>query len=48
MHSALQDHPDLDPLRFQQWITERHAQIERGELIYIAHQLDYLGEYQGE
>jgi hypothetical protein len=48
MKGALQNHPDLDPSRFQQWITERHAQIERGELIYIAHQLDYLGEYRGE
>lgn len=25
------------------WLAERHAQIERGELTYIAHQLDFLG-----
>ncbi|MCC6456425.1 MAG: hypothetical protein IT328_15830 [Caldilineaceae bacterium] len=47
MHDALLDHPAIDVQRFQAWIAARHAQIERGELIYIAHQLDYLGEYQG-
>jgi hypothetical protein len=33
----------LDPVRFEAWIAERHAQIERGELVYIAHQLDFFG-----
>ena len=42
MQSALQGHPELDPARFAAWITERHAQIERRELTYIAHQLDFL------
>ena len=26
------------------WLDERHQQINRGELVYIAHQLDVLGE----
>jgi len=40
---ALTGHPDLGDLaRFQAWVTERHAQIERGELVYIAHQIDIL------
>ena len=39
---ALQDHPELDGPAFEAWIAARHAQIERGELIYIAHQLDVL------
>jgi len=30
-------------LKFDEWINERHAQIDRHELIYIAHQLDFLG-----
>jgi hypothetical protein len=47
MDGALRHHPDIDPQRFQEWIATRHAQIERGELVYIAHQLDYLGEFQG-
>jgi SAM-dependent methyltransferase len=33
----------LDQNRFMQWLTQRHQQIERGELIYIAHQLDFVG-----
>lgn len=43
IHSALTDHPALDPERFSAWIEQRHAQIERGELAYIAHQLDFVG-----
>ena len=39
---ALDHHSELDPARFAAWIEERHHQIERGELVYIAHQLDIL------
>lgn len=46
MYGALRDHPDMDRPRFEQWIATRHTQIEQGELVYIAHQLDYLGKYQ--
>ncbi|MEM7344728.1 MAG: class I SAM-dependent methyltransferase [Chloroflexota bacterium] len=28
----------------QPWLAHRHAQIEQNELIYIAHQLDFLGK----
>ncbi|MCX7707120.1 MAG: class I SAM-dependent methyltransferase [Anaerolineae bacterium] len=41
--SALTGHPALDPDRFGRWIEQRHAQIEAGQLVYIAHQLDFLG-----
>jgi hypothetical protein len=27
------------------WIAERRSQIARGELTYIAHQLDFLGKF---
>jgi SAM-dependent methyltransferase len=40
---ALHGHPELDAGRFERWIAARHAQIERGELVYIAHQLDFFG-----
>lgn len=40
---ALTGHPHLDAARFEDWIKQRHAQIEQGELVYIAHQLDFLG-----
>lgn len=46
MYGALHNHPEMDRQRFERWIATRHTQIETGELVYIAHQLDYLGEYQ--
>jgi SAM-dependent methyltransferase len=39
---TLPSHPDLNERRFQAWLDERRSQIERGELVYIAHQLDFL------
>jgi SAM-dependent methyltransferase len=44
MRRALLDDATLDPARFAAWIQKRHAQIERGELVYIAHQLDFLAQ----
>lgn len=44
MHGALADHPALDADRFNAWIAQRHAQIDAGELVYIAHQLDFFGK----
>ncbi len=41
---ALRKHPELDAGRFADWVAERHAQIEKGILIYIAHQLDLVGQ----
>lgn len=40
---AVSSHPDLDKEKFQAWLTRRRAQIEAGELIYLAHQLDVCG-----
>ena len=40
--AALREHPQLDAVRFAAWIDERHRQIDCGELVYIAHQLDFL------
>ncbi len=39
---SLSNHPDLDRERFAAWLRKRRAQIERGELVYIAHQIDFL------
>ena len=33
---------DLNPYAFNSWLSERHAQIDRAELVYIAHQMDFL------
>lgn len=40
---ALAGHPKLDSRRFAGWLAQRHNQVERGELVYIAHQLDFAG-----
>lgn len=51
MHGALRGDPAVaqpaDALSFEEWIAARHAQIERGELVYIAHQLDFMGHIVG-
>jgi hypothetical protein len=40
--SSLRTHSELDAAEFENWLIKRHAQIERGELVYIAHQIDFL------
>ncbi len=42
IHQELRGHPQVDGDRLDAWARTRHAQIDRGELLYIAHQLDYL------
>lgn len=43
IQQALWGHPQLEPGRFSEWISGRHTQITRGELVYIAHQIDFVG-----
>ncbi len=43
IQQALEDHPELPEADFQAWLEQRHAQIQRGELIYLARQLDFFG-----
>ena len=40
---VLTGQPHLDAERLGAWVAQRHAQIEQGALVYIAHQLDVLG-----
>lgn len=42
--NSLSFHPDLDRRAFTHWLEQRRGQIERGELLYIAHQMDYLAQ----
>jgi|UniRef100_A0A7V6A4H5 SAM-dependent methyltransferase len=44
---ALRGHPRLPKEAFQMWISRRRQQIDRRELIYIAHQLDFCGIKEG-
>ena len=39
---SLADHAELNADTFADWLTQRRMQIERGELVYIAHQMDFL------
>jgi SAM-dependent methyltransferase len=39
----LQRHADVDRTALAAWIAARSGQLERGELVYIAHQLDFAG-----
>ena len=34
---------DPDAAAFAAWLDDRCAQIDRGELIYVTHQLDVIG-----
>jgi SAM-dependent methyltransferase len=40
---ALAGHPQLPEDRFRDWVERRHRQIEKGQLHYLARQLDFLG-----
>ncbi len=42
VHQELAGHPQLDGAQVDAWAQRRHHQIDAGELVYIAHQLDYL------
>lgn len=39
---SLTDCPEIDASAFKRWLAKRHEQIECGELVYIAHQMDFL------
>ena len=45
VRSALEQHPTMAAQhdRFLDWIAQRHRQIDAGTLVYIAHQLDFVG-----
>ncbi|MBI5353415.1 MAG: hypothetical protein HZB50_12310 [Chloroflexi bacterium] len=39
---SLTGNAELNAADFASWLNERRAQIERGEMVYIAHQMDFL------
>lgn len=45
VEEALVDSPGLEAKRLHQWARERHEQIDRGVLVYVAHQLDFFGRW---
>jgi SAM-dependent methyltransferase len=46
--ASLGGHTALDARQFQNWLAQRRAQIEHGELVYIAHQTDFLVKLKDE
>ncbi len=45
---SLTGNTKLEAAAFADWLKKRHTQIERGELVYIAHQMDFLVKRNGE
>jgi SAM-dependent methyltransferase len=45
---SLGGHPGLDASCFQTWLMQRRAQVDTSELVYIAHQTDFLVKLKGE
>jgi SAM-dependent methyltransferase len=43
----LAHHPEIDPDYFKTWIAKRHAQIENGELVFMAKHIDILARKTG-
>ncbi len=43
MEGSLGEREEVDNGRFTQWLTTRHAQIDSGDLVLIAHQIDFFG-----
>lgn len=43
VEQELRRHPEVAPDILDEWVALRHAQITRGDLVYVAHQLDFLG-----
>ena len=39
---SLGNHPDLNKAAFADWLQKRRDQVARGELVYVAHQMDFL------
>ncbi len=48
IRDALQEHQDwVEPAVLSEWLAVRGRQLAAGELIYIAHQLDFVGRSPG-
>jgi hypothetical protein len=45
---SLSDQAELDCKTLANWLDKRRAQIERGEMVYIAHQMDFLVKLPGD
>jgi SAM-dependent methyltransferase len=44
MQGAVRGEPELDAGMLEAWASKRHGQVERGELVLMAHQWDVVGK----
>ena len=44
IHTSLDGNERINQEHLSQWVNKRRRQIEQGELLYIAHQLDFVGK----
>jgi SAM-dependent methyltransferase len=44
IYLALEFHHEINPGQLHMWRDNRHRQVEHGELLYVAHQLDVLAQ----
>jgi hypothetical protein len=47
VEEELRRHADVDPAALAEWTQARRAQLAAGQLVYLAHQLDYCGWFAG-
>jgi len=45
---ALNNHPEVESEALARWIARRREEVRRGEVVYIAHQLDFIGRCNAE
>lgn len=46
--AELRKHPEVARHSLSEWVALRRQQIERGDLVYIAHQLDFVGRARSD
>ncbi len=47
IETALDGSPAIDAAAFSGWLDARRSEIDRGELVYLTHQLDVFGRAPG-
>jgi hypothetical protein len=47
IEEELEQHAEIEPQALSQWGALRHDQARRGDLVYVAHQLDFVARRAG-
>lgn len=46
VEKSLTNRPEIDPDLLDDWVDEKRVFIQRNELVFVAHQLDFFGKYE--